>query len=532
MGPAVSAQTEASSLLEGGSTPSRDAAQKEDQMPTGVQDAVLAEKASDMQDEKSAGGLTAPTRGAWIRFSVAFGLIHGCAVCAMTYASTFIGPELASKTLSVFYATYTVSTLAIAEGFATAVGTPAAMLTGFVAYMTLLGAYGAYGALGDSPYETLGAAIVTAASVVGGVGGAFIWIAQTMLYGAAAGTELKNEFATIFATLYVSLEAFAKIAVALGLWAGWRETEAITLLVVASALTWGAVVVAPELFGLTFGVTTRRTTTPGRRRSDERRYDYYGSSKKVPSALSRTEKQKMPHAAQQASATSVMVRSVARVARAHVAERRIVTLAPLPLAFGFAEGFYTEWMTSHVAARRGGWAVGVASSVTTVVAGGAALGLGGLTARYGRPFAVGAAVATYVATAALLLGVPSVDVLARWAFLAPAFALEGVNRAVFENSTKFVYADTFHLDNPHRSAAFAAIYFHSGLSSAVAFALVDAMDLARAGIGFVLLAGCIAVGFWATVRVFGDDDDARRPPRRAAATTTTVETATRDAEMV
>jgi len=352
MGPAVSAQTEASSLLEGGSTPSRDAAQKEDQMPTGVQDAVLAEKASDMQDEKSAGGLTAPTRGAWIRFSVAFGLIHGCAVCAMTYASTFIGPELASKTLSVFYATYTVSTLAIAEGFATAVGTPAAMLTGFVAYMTLLGAYGAYGALGDSPYETLGAAIVTAASVVGGVGGAFIWIAQTMLYGAAAGTELKNEFATIFATLYVSLEAFAKIAVALGLWAGWRETEAITLLVVASALTWGAVVVAPELFGLTFGVTTRRTTTPGRRRSDERRYDYYGSSKKVPSALSRTEKQKMPHAAQQASATSVMVRSVARVARAHVAERRIVTLAPLPLAFGFAEGFYTEWMTSHVAAAR------------------------------------------------------------------------------------------------------------------------------------------------------------------------------------
>ena len=45
-------------------------------------------------------------RRAWVQFSVAFALSHGCATTAIVYASTLLGDDLADASLAVMYFAY------------------------------------------------------------------------------------------------------------------------------------------------------------------------------------------------------------------------------------------------------------------------------------------------------------------------------------------------------------------------------------------------------------------------------------------
>ena len=56
----------------------------------------------------------ATTRRTWIMFCVTFGVLHGCAVTSMVYASSLQGKDLSSASLGAFFAAYTTAALFVA----------------------------------------------------------------------------------------------------------------------------------------------------------------------------------------------------------------------------------------------------------------------------------------------------------------------------------------------------------------------------------------------------------------------------------
>ena len=69
-------------------------------------------------------------RGDWFRFSLVFGVVHGCTVTQLSYASTLQGAMLASYSLSTLYLFYTLCALCLSDAFIAREGPLRSVLAG------------------------------------------------------------------------------------------------------------------------------------------------------------------------------------------------------------------------------------------------------------------------------------------------------------------------------------------------------------------------------------------------------------------
>ena len=180
-----------------------------------------------LPDDDGALPAYATTRRTWIMFCVTFGVLHGCAVTSMVYASSLQGKDLSSASLGAFFAAYTTAALFVATDVVRRVGVLYALLTGFCGYVLLAASYLSYEILGGGAVAD---AVVMLASVGAGVGGATLWVGQTQHYAQASAAhadvqqipakEASADFATLFAVIYVAMEACVKVATAVALGLG------------------------------------------------------------------------------------------------------------------------------------------------------------------------------------------------------------------------------------------------------------------------------------------------------------------------
>ena len=75
-----------------------------------------------LPDDDGALPAYATTRRTWIMFCVTFGVLHGCAVTSMVYASSLQGKDLSSASLGAFFAAYTTAALFVATDVVRRVG--------------------------------------------------------------------------------------------------------------------------------------------------------------------------------------------------------------------------------------------------------------------------------------------------------------------------------------------------------------------------------------------------------------------------
>ena len=136
-----------------------------------------------------------------------------------------------------------------------------------------------------------------------------------------------------------------------------------------------------------------------------------------------------------------------------------------------------------------------AQAITTITAGVAVFPVNAIFAYGGSRAPVALAVLAYGTLGALILGLGSLDRISEWSNLVAIFALQGVNRAIFENSTKFIFLDTFR-GSGHVDAALASIYAHSGFASTVTFASLFSENIGLAGAALLLFALGIGLGFY------------------------------------
>ncbi|CAH0370100.1 unnamed protein product [Pelagomonas calceolata] len=479
-----------------------------------------------LPDDDGALPAYATTRRTWIMFCVTFGVLHGCAVTSMVYASSLQGKDLSSASLGAFFAAYTTAALFVATDVVRRVGVLYALLTGFCGYVLLAASYLSYEILGggavadavvicveikiygafvlnhrvvlhaidatparrrggvnSSPLDRARTAassprndlvkncrvypthwlittqVVLLASVGAGVGGATLWVGQTQHYAQASAAhadvqqipakEASADFATLFAVIYVAMEACVKVATAVALGLGATLEGATAGLVGVGACATAFFVHDPLELGLARGARGKPSSDVGK--------------------------------------------SLRAVALAHVADPRLWLLAPLPLGFGFSSALFTDWVDGLVDEKRGAAAVAVCSTVTTVTAGLAAIVLAGAARKGGPRAPVAVAFSSYAVLGVCLCAHSTSDLMA-WRQLVLLFALQGVNRAVFENSTKHIYVEFFR-GTPCAAAALASIYVHSGFASTITYFTLFAENKGLGGATLIAFAALIAFGF-------------------------------------
>lgn len=403
----------------------------------------------------------ATTRKTWILFCCVFGVLHGCAVTSMVYASSLQGKDLSSASLGAFFAAYTVAALFIATDVVRRVGVLHALLAGFCGYVLLAASYLSYEILGGGAVAD---AVVMLASILAGVGGATLWVGQTQHYAQASAAhaevqqipakEASADFATLFAVIYVTMEACVKVATAVALGLGATLEGATAGLVGVGACATAFFVHDPIELGLARGPRGKPSSDVGK--------------------------------------------SLRAVALAHVADTRLWLLAPLPLGFGFSSALFTDWVDGLVDEQRGATAVAVCSTVTTVTAGVAAILLAAAAKKGGPRAPVAVAFSSYAVLGIICLANSTSDLM-RWRQLVLLFALQGVNRAVFEKSTKHIYVEFFR-GTPCAAAALASIYVHSGFASTITYFTLFSETKGLGGATLIAFAAAIAFGFGAAER--------------------------------
>ena len=403
----------------------------------------------------------ATTRKTWILFGCVFGVLHGCAVTSMVYASSLQGKDLSSASLGAFFAAYTVAALFIATDVVRRVGVLHALLAGFCGYVLLAASYLSYEILGGGAVAD---AVVMLASILAGVGGATLWVGQTQHYAQASAAhaevqqipakEASADFATLFAVIYVTMEACVKVATAVALGLGATLEGATAGLVGVGACATAFFVHDPIELGLARGPRGKPSSDVGK--------------------------------------------SLRAVALAHVADTRLWLLAPLPLGFGFSSALFTDWVDGLVDEQRGATAVAVCSTVTTVTAGVAAILLAAAAKKGGPRAPVAVAFSSYAVLGIICLANSTSDLM-RWRQLVLLFALQGVNRAVFEKSTKHIYVEFFR-GTPCAAAALASIYVHSGFASTITYFTLFSETKGLGGATLIAFAAAIAFGFGAAER--------------------------------
>ena len=165
-------------------------------------------------------------------------------------------------------------------------------------------------------------------------------------------------------------------------------------------------------------------------------------------------------------------KDVFAVFRAMFSNVRLQLMLPYQLCFGFSSGFVGFYvMKNVVGANMGDGYIGALS------------GLGTLTAvLLAWPFEVISKkfngrgkwhVMVFAAVCFVFVGLPFLMVskdsdLAHWYIVVPYFLLYGAGRGAWESTNKATIAEYF-ANDPIRDAAFAAIYFASGLSGALGY---------------------------------------------------------------
>ncbi|KAH8073505.1 hypothetical protein JL721_2807 [Aureococcus anophagefferens] len=423
-------------------------------------------------------------RGDWFRFSLVFGVVHGCTVTQLSYASTLQGARLANISLATLYFCYTVSALCLADDFVRKEGPLRSVLAGLASYLALGLSYALYAAAPG----WFTSAFVVACAVVAGAGGGLIWVAQSTHFARTAydaGGPAPIAFASSFAFWYITLEGVIKLTIACILVAYANLWVAISVIFLLSFSAYAVLYLFPERCGFEVDAAA-----PPRRLRD------------------------FAH-----TCAAVDFDALTAVARAHAADRRIPLLSPQWLAFGFSSSVFTSWFCGKVSEKRDEAVVGFASATLSFVAGAASPLLGRLASSVGRGAPVAVAVAGYGALCGLMLGCGSIDGITSWGTVWVYAGLQGVARSAFEGTAKMIVVEQFKGNATQlTNRAMASVYFHMGVSSMVTFLCLEVAQFGGLALTFGGFAVLLGAGYVAaedhTARLEGQPEPPPPAPQQ------------------
>ena len=365
--------------------------------------------------------------------SLCFSVNHGTVVTMVSLTSSILDASLASASLTLFYACYTLTALLVSVPVVTLLKPKGGLLAGTGIYCM----YTASFAIARRWPATTTPAIV-AGAVLGGLAAGFLWTAQgayftlnARAYALATGrstTSATNHFSALFATLYLATELAVKL-----------------LATLSPDLTWLSIAAVGSAAALTLIAPLADAEAP---------CDESPSAEPSPADAQAAPDALAPDAARRCCPAGLGSRLTAALSL-FGADARARLLAPLSLTFGFAAALLTQHVNGEVVKPTLGVdGVLYLTSLTAGLAGVAQLPLSAAAACVGKRHIItlgGVAFAVMGGAFAFAesrmpahdADAPPIAAAAWWALLGAVYALQGLGRAVWEGIFKSRIADMF-----------------------------------------------------------------------------------------
>lgn len=378
----------------------------------------------------------------YVIFSFLFSVAHGTVDGVLAFASAELGPTLGSYSGFVLYAFYTLTALLLSKPFLQVNGPKMGVFCGLCGMLCYVTSF-----LLALMFPNAASPIFLTGAAVGGIGAGILWTSQGAYYTINAtihakivekeAVEVKNNFATIFCALYLSLETLFKMLATFVFLVDTHPKAASSWRLITFGV-YSASALISVLFFLR-GVSDLEFKRPA------------GPPDGTPPLSS-------------------MGGSVGAVTYAILTIPRLQLLLPFQICFGFSAGFVSYYINSFIVAKFiGDGYIGSLSAMSTL----SAVILSWPFAKICNHFENGKwAVMIFGCLAFLFTGLSVLvltnEQIGNWGFLSAYFILHGAARGIFESTNKAVVSEYFH-DEESRDVAFAAIYFTSGISGALGF---------------------------------------------------------------
>jgi hypothetical protein len=138
--------------------------------------------------------------------SIAFGIIHGCAVTCIAFASTELGDKMGSVTSGILYVGYAMTSFMFAKPLVSSLGPKLSMLLGSVGYTIYVGGFFTsmmFTDLSDlSHIYNMAWLTSTVTAVIGGISGGLMWTAEGAFFAQNSKLFCENTGSDIEVYLY------------------------------------------------------------------------------------------------------------------------------------------------------------------------------------------------------------------------------------------------------------------------------------------------------------------------------------------
>jgi hypothetical protein len=443
----------------------------------------------------------------YVAFCVLYALLHGTVDAVLAFAAAELGPTVGSLGGFILYFSYTMSALVIAQPILDSLDSKPSVLTGMALMLLYIDGFllavlspansGAYFAVG---------------SLLGGVGAGIMWSGQGSYYTRNARLyaeslvmhedEVLNTFAGIFAGFLLIVEFVVKTIGSAVYFVnknksgdGWKQASFgaySCFALVAVVLFWVLLLPLAEP-GFLPNPSVIPQSQHGLTKADNTPRDEEAD---VAASSPESEPRHDPcsPAVVETTNTELPGSRWTAVLRIMYTSRTLQLLLPFQFCFGFSSGLVNTYVLGVIVREYlyDGY-VGILSGLMALTAAVVAWPFSAVSNRYrhGRAgvMVLGALCFAFGAGAVLCF---SDAQLAQPAFMVIYFVVRGVARGVWEGVNKANIALCFRDSTEDRQAAFAAIYFASGLAGALGFLSAGVLSRnAVAGINFVLSVGAL-----------------------------------------
>jgi MFS family permease len=412
----------------------------------------------------------------YLLFCIYYACVHGAVDAVLAFSAAELGTDIGSLGGSVLYIFYTFSALFMAKPsvqFLEAKRTVFIGLIGLLIYV--LGFYLAI------LFPNLTKIFFLTGCSVGGVGAGLLWTGQGAYYSlnatifASASNISRSEaittFAAIFAGFYLSFEtAYKFIATLVFILAGmqsnghWRP--AVFGLYTVSAF------ICTCLFSVSLQDYKEKQIVVSWQESPEVIIDHEQTSGEKLMSKNQHNSSQLPLT----TFRNVFQDSMA-VGKALIKIRKLQLLIPYQICFGLSAGLVDTYVNGVIVNHYiGEGYIGLLSGLVTLTA---AI-LSGPFAMIGTKYTFGNSMimifgAVCFALGGLILLTLNDSQISTWPVIIFYYIIHGAARGVWENTNKAVIAEYFpHKDQ--RDAAFASVYFSSGLAGAMGFAFFQFLN--------------------------------------------------------
>lgn len=392
------------------------------------------------------------SRRNFLIFSILFSVVHASVDAVLAFSSAELGTKLGSSGGFTLYIFYTCSAFFLAKPLLQRLGAKRAVLWGLICMLAYVSMFFLAILL---PQLALYVFLVGAA--VGGTGAGLLWTAQGAYYSSNATeysaivdsniSQVLTRFAAMFAGIYLSTEtAFKLLATAVCLSTSnsivaWRPTV-FGLYAVAAAI-------AIVLFGFLVMDFNDRIATD----SDHE-----------------DRQQQMMDKQTTCSMAKEACKQALTVGKALLYQPKLQLLMPYQVCFGLTAGLVSTYVNGVIVKDQiGEGYIGLLAGITTLSAALLAPVFGMVSAQVeDGSYLLMIMGAVCFAAGGVMLITLSAEQIAYWPVIITYYVVLGVGRGVWENTNKAMVSIFFPVDE-QRDAAYAAIYFSSGLAGALGF---------------------------------------------------------------